>query len=78
MLIEIEDRILKPDQLTFVDSLAIARQAERTVTTGSGASGGTSPVASYMSGGPFNPMTDTGRKIGQDFKAAVDYLKAKK
>ncbi len=82
MLKEIEDKILRPDQLVFVDGLAIARQAERAAssTAGSGASaaGGTSPVASYMSGGPFNPMTDTTRKVGQDFKAAVDYLKGKK
>jgi len=80
MLKEIEDRILKPDQLMFVDGLAIARANERTATsgTGAGSTGGTSPVQSYMNGGPFNPMQDTTKKIGQDFKAAYDYLKAKK
>lgn len=80
MLTEIEDKILKPEQLMFVDELFIARQNERTTSTSSGAgsTGGTSPVASYMSGGPFNPMSDTTRKIGQDFKAAYDYLKVKK
>jgi hypothetical protein len=31
-----------------------------------------------MNGGPFNPMQDTSKKIGQDFKAAYEYLKAKK
>jgi hypothetical protein len=80
MLIEIEDKILKPDQLMFVDGLAIARASERTATSGSGAgsTGGTSPVQAYMNGGAFNPMKDATKKIGQDFKAAVDYLKAKK
>jgi hypothetical protein len=80
LLVEIEDKILKPDQLMFVDGLAIARATERTATsgTGAGSAGGTSPVQSYMNGGPFNPMKDTTKKIGQDFKAAYDYLKAKK
>ena len=80
MLVEIEDKILKPDQLMFVDGLAIARASERTATTGTGAgsTGGTSPVQTYMNGGAFNPMQDATKKIGQDFKAAVDYLKAKK
>ena len=80
MLTEIEDKILKPDQLMFVDELAIARREEKTTTgaTGAGSTGGTSPVASYMSGGPFNPMSDAARKIGADFKAASDYLRAKK
>lgn len=80
MLVEIEEKILKPDQLMYVDGLAIARASERPATagTGAGSAGGTSPVQSYMNGGPFNPMQDTTKKIGQDFKAAVDYFRAKK
>lgn len=78
LLVEIEDKILKPDQLMFADGLAIARASERTAGTGAGSTGGTSPVQTYMNGGPFNPMKDATKKIGQDFKAAYDYLKAKK
>jgi len=78
LLKEIEDKILRPDQLTFVDSLAIAQASQRTPGSGTGSTGGVSPVQSYMNGGPFNPMLDTTRKIGQDFKAAYDYLKSKK
>ncbi len=77
---EIEDSILRADQLMFVDGLALARESSSTAGTGigPGASGGTSPVQSYISGGDFNPMLDTTKTIGKDFKAAYDYLKAKK
>lgn len=79
LLSEIEDRILRPDQLTYIDGLAIARAAEKTAPgSGAGSTGGVSPVQSYMNGGPFNPMLDTTKKIGQDFKAAYEYLKGKK
>lgn len=79
LLTEIENKILRPDQLTFIDSLAIARSAEKTTTgSGAGSTGGVSPVQSYMNGGPFNPMLDSTKKIGQDFKAAYEYLKGKK
>jgi len=80
LLTEIEDKVLTPAQLMRVDELALAREASSTAGTGTGpgATGGTSPVQSYLSGGPFNPMLDTTRTIGKDFKAAYDYLKAKK
>jgi len=79
-LTEIEDKILKADQLMFVDELAIERASASTSGsgTGAGATGGTSPVQSYISGGPFNPMLDATKTLGKDFKAAYDYLKAKK
>ncbi|GAB1483014.1 hypothetical protein MASR2M78_18300 [Treponema sp.] len=77
---EIEDKILKPDQLMFVDGLFMARTSSSSAGngTGAGASGGTSPIQSYVSGGPFNPMLDTSKTLGKDFKAAYEYLKAKK
>ncbi len=79
MLVEIEDQVLTADQLIFVDGLAIARLSERTTAgSGAGAAGGVSPVQSYLDGGPFNPMLDATKTLGKDFKAAYDYLKAKK
>lgn len=79
MLVNIEDTVLTPAQLSFVDGLAIARLSERTATaSGAGSAGGTSPIQSYLDGGPFNPMLDATKTLGKDFKAAVDYLKAKK
>lgn len=79
MLIDIEDNVLTPAQLAHVDGLAIARLSERTTTAGgAGSTGGTSPIQSYLDGGPFNPMLDATKTLGKDFKAAVDYLKAKK
>jgi len=77
-LTEIEDKILKADQLMFVDELAIERASSSTSGTGAGSTGGTNPVQSYISGGPFNPMMDATKTLGKDFKAAYDYLKAKK
>lgn len=79
-LVEIEDRILTADQLMFVDGLAIERAASSTSVagTGTGSTGGTSPLQSYVSGGAFNPMLDATKTIGKDFKAAYDYLKSKK
>ena len=80
LLLEIEDKILTPAQLMRVDELALARETSSTAGTGTGpgATGGTSPVQSYLSGGPFNPMLDTTKTIGKDFKTAYDYLKTKK
>jgi len=79
MLVAIEDQVLTADQLIFVDGLAIARLSERTTAgSGAGATGGVSPVQSYLNGGPFNPMLDATKTLGKDFKAAGDYLKTKK
>lgn len=79
-LIEIEDKILTPAQLMFVDGLAIERVATSVAGsgTGPGSTGGVSPIQSYISGGAFNPMLDSTKTLGKDFKAAYDYLKAKK
>jgi len=79
-LIEIEDKILTPAQLMFVDGLAIERAATSVAGTGAGpgSTGGVSPVQSYISGGAFNPMLDATKTMGKDFKAAYDYLKTKK
>jgi len=79
-LTEIEDSILTPEQLMFVDGLALARESSGTAGTGTGpgATGGTSPVQSYLAGGEFNPMLDTNKTIGKDFKAAYDFLRAKR
>ena len=79
LLTEIEDKILTDPQLIFVDDLAIARLTERTTAgTGAGSAGGVSPIQSYLNGGAFNPMLDATKTLGKDYKAAVDYLKAKK
>ena len=77
-LVEIEDKILRADQLMYVDGLAMDRETPATAGTGAGNTGGTSPVQSYMAGGPFNPMLDATKTLGKDFKAAYEYLKAKK
>ncbi|MEI8093105.1 MAG: hypothetical protein WCG80_02740 [Spirochaetales bacterium] len=79
LLTEIELKILTGAQLTFVDDLAIARLSERTTAgTGAGNTGGVSPIQTYLNGGAFNPMLDVTKTLGKDYKAAVDYLKAKK
>jgi len=81
-LVEIEDKILTAAQLMFIDGLAIERTETSTSAagtgTGPGSTGGTSPIQSYISGGAFNPMLDATKTLGKDFKAAYDYLKARK
>ncbi len=77
LLSEIENKILGDAQLMFVDGLALARQPAAESGTGAGSTGGTSPVQSYISGGPFNPMLDATKTLGKDFKAAYEYFKAK-
>jgi hypothetical protein len=76
MLAEIEDRILTPQQLQFTDQLALEassapRQNQSANTTGTG------PLASYVAGGPFNPMTDAGSQIGKNFAAFSQLLNRK-
>ena len=78
MLVQIEDEILTPDQLLYVDQLAIARAETRvssTTTQTEGSGGG--QILSYIAGGAFNPMRDTTKTIGKDFAAFFDYLKKK-
>jgi hypothetical protein len=76
MLVTIEDDILTPDQLMYVDQLAIARAEERESSTTTPGSGG-GQITSYIAGGAFNPMRDTTKTIGKDFAAFYEYLKKK-
>jgi hypothetical protein len=83
LLTTIEDSILTPAQLMAADKLAAAKEAERTSVPGSGAgagsssSGGTSSLASYVSGGDFNPIIDPTKTMGKDFTAFYDYVAKK-
>ncbi len=73
--------LLSPAQLMEVDRRAIAREQERESTGvtggggGTGAGGGTGPLSSYVAGGPFNPIIDDTKPMGQGFGAFYDYLK---
>ncbi len=75
--------LLTPAQLMEVDRRAIAWQDSRDTSaesgsgTGSGAAGGsgTGPLSTYAAGGPFNPIVDAGRTIGQGFQALYDLVK---
>ena len=76
MLSEIEERILTAEQLQFTDSLALtASNAPR--QNQSGNSSGTSPLASYAAGGPFNPMTDPSTQLGKNFASFAQSLSRK-
>lgn len=79
LLTQIEDKILTPAQLMAADKFAAAKEAERTSTqgTGPGATGGTSPLTSYVAGGNFNPMLDKTKTMGKDFFAFLDYVSKK-
>ncbi len=73
--------LLSPAQLMEVDRRAIAREQERESTSvtggsggGTGAGGGTGPLSSYVAGGPFNPIIDDTKPMGQGFAALYDYL----
>ncbi len=84
MLVRIEDEILTPDQLMYVDQRIIAREQTRESSTdrkaekaGGGGGGGGQVLSSYVAGGAFNPMTDAARTIGKDFAAFYQYLEKK-
>lgn len=75
MLIRIEDDILSPDQLMYVDQLAIERMETRTSGAGGGTGGG--QITTYVAGGAFNPMKDPSKNIGKDFDTFFKYLAKK-
>jgi len=73
--------VLSPAQLMEVDRRAITWQNSRESTastagtgTGSGGGSGGGPLGSYVAGGPFNPIVDESRTIGQGFAALREYL----
>jgi hypothetical protein len=73
--------VLSPAQLMEVDRRAITWQNSRestasTAGTGTGSSGGSGggPLGSYVAGGPFNPIVDESRTIGQGFAALREHL----
>jgi hypothetical protein len=81
LLTQIEDKILTPAQLVAVDKLAAAAAKERAATqtagTGTGSSSGGNVLASYVSGGDFNPILDKTKTMGQDFYAFIQYAAKK-
>ena len=75
LLVHLEDDVLTPEQLMEVDQLIIAREQERsTQETGTGGGDG-GLITSYIDGGAFNPMTNTGRKMGDDFLAYLESVR---
>ncbi len=92
LTIQIEDEILSPDQLFYTDQQFLTRDEKRVPGTGSaaeprgtgtadgagaaGSSGGI--IATYMAGGPYNPLLDESRQVGQDFAALRESLRARR
>lgn len=92
LTIQIEDEILSPDQLFYTDQQFLTREEKRVPGAGSaaqprgtgtpdgsgatGSSGGI--IASYMSGGPYNPLLDESRQVGQDFTVLRESLRARR
>lgn len=82
---EIEDDILTPRQLMYTDRIwaeaernaesSAARPRQRSSASGGNAEGTASgepasgSLASYVAGGPYNPMADTARPQGEQFEA---------
>ena len=78
MLSEIEDRILTPQQLQFTDQLALGASTTPGQNRPGNSSGtGSGPLASYVAGGPFNPMTEPNNKLGKDFASFSQLLSRK-
>jgi hypothetical protein len=83
LLATIEDSILTPAQLMAADKLSATREPEKATNQGSGAGAGSSSssgagsLASYVSGGDFNPVLDTTKTMGQDFSAFFEYTARK-
>ena len=84
-LTTIEDDVLTPAQLAFVDRLFIERTSTsargtnggtgtRNPSAGAGTDGGAGSMSSYIAGGPFNPIVDTSRAMGQDFEKYFELL----
>lgn len=76
-LLFLEEEILTLDQLIFVDGLAIERLETRVSSSGTGTGSGGGQLAGYVAGGPFNPLIDETKIIGQDVSAFMVYLKKK-
>ena len=79
LLVGLEDDLLTPDQLMQVDQLAIAKAEARTTnaSAGAGTGAGGGQISSYVAGGPFNPIKDPAKSIGQDFAAFLEYVAKK-
>lgn len=81
-LLYMEEELLTLEQLIYVDELAIAKMENRVSGTGAGGGGGSSisgggQLAGYVAGGPFNPLTDPSKTIGEDVANFYDSLKKK-
>jgi len=74
-LVYLEDEVLTPEQLMEVDQLIIAREQSRDTSTANTGSGDGGLITSYLQGGAFNPMTTTGRKMGDDFLAYLEIVR---
>ena len=77
MLSQIEDHILTPEQLKFADGLELASKKTQGQNKSLYSSSLIDSLASYVAGGPFNPMTDTHTPQGKYF-AALSQLLSKK
>jgi hypothetical protein len=77
----LELELLTPAQLMEVDRRAIEWQNNResTGTTGSGGGtgggSGSGPLSSYVAGGPFNPLLDETKTIGEGIASLREYLR---
>jgi hypothetical protein len=77
--------LLTPAQLMEVDRRAMAWQNSRETSseggggtggaTGAAGGSGSGPLSTYAAGGPFNPIVDATRTIGQGFQALYDHIK---
>lgn len=92
LTLKIEDNILNPDQLFYTDQQFLTREEKRVPGTGSsaaargsgtadgsGAAGSSAGIiATYTAGGPYNPLLDESRQVGQDFAAIRESLRARR
>lgn len=93
MMLRIEDEILDPQQLMYTDQQFLNREETRVPGSGpsargtagspgaesSGGDGSSSgTIATYAAGGPYNPLLDTSRQLGQDFEALSRLLQAQR
>ena len=69
--------LLTPAQLMDVDRRAIEwlNTRQPPAQAGTGAGSGTGPMSSYVAGGPFNPIVDETKTIGQGFAALFEYTR---
>lgn len=88
---KIEDQVLSAAQLMYTDQQFLTRDEKREPsdsptprgrTAGPGAEGETGGssgiIATYAAGGPYNPLLDESRQIGQDFLELRELLRQRR